>query len=324
MRSPSSALAALCLLAAGCGTWSNEDIRFLEALPTRQELRVEVPAGAAPAAAAGGGAAALAVAACGPLGSAETWLWAKPTSDRLNASVDWVIGLVDQVRRSPPTTRLEDGRIWGPFDADRHPGIELRIVIMRSWPAGPDGPVEHAYSFEVRRKALGGPFAALLSGTFVGPSALRGRGGLVLDFDRFWAFDLADPDSPRGEMQVSYDRQADPRTVALTLVQSDGFGLARFGYGFTGYADGRGRFGYAFVNGAGDRAEVAAGFDAAGGGQADVRYYPATAGGASVGYRQCWNAAACLVYSDDVNGYSCGGAACAGGVLSDCPAVPAP
>lgn len=329
MRSPTRLGAALLLLAAGCGTWSNEDVRFLAALPARDELHVTVPEGlaavsdAAPGAPATGRVAAT-LPWCGPLGGAQTWLWAKPTADRLNASVDWVIGLVDVVRRYPPTTREADARSWGPFDDEQHQGIELRIVIVRSWPSGPEGPVEHAYAFEARRKATTEPFTAILSGAFVGASSLRGRGTLVLAFDRIRELGMHDPDAPTGEMRIGYDRSADPRTTQLTLAQSEGFGLAQFDYGFAGYADGRGRLSYAFKNDQGDRAEVSAGWNAVGGGQADVRYFPAAAGGAWVGYHQCWNLLACLVYSDDVNGYSCGGGACAGGALSDCPAVPPP
>jgi hypothetical protein len=325
MRSPTSLTVVLALLAVGCGTWSNEDIRFLAALPTTEELRVELPAGlAAVAEASGAGPGVGRVAAvtlpwCAPNPTAETWLWAKPTSDRLNTSVDWVIGLVDVVRRYPPTTRAEDARTWGPFDDDQHPGVQLRVVIVRSWPAGPDGPVEHAYAFEARRKALGEPFTAILSGTFVGASSLRGRGGLLLAFDRIRALGMNDPDSPTGEMRVAYDRSADPRTTQLTLAQSPGFGLAQFDYGFEGYADGRGRLSYAFVNDAGDRVEVAAEWTPIGAGQADIRFYPASAGGASVGYHQCWDFRACLTYSDDVSGYSCGGGSCAFGAPSDCP-----
>jgi hypothetical protein len=151
-----------------------------------------------------------------------------------------------------------------------------------------------------------------------------GSGSLALFFDEIWRLGMADADAPHGEMNVAYDRSADPRRVALALVQSPGFGLARFNYGFTGYADGRGRLAYAILDGPGNRAEVTAGFDASGAGQADVTYFPAAAPGVSVGYHQCWSAAACLVYSDDVNGYSCGGGSCAGGDPLSCPAVPAP
>lgn len=41
---------AAALLASGCGNYSTEDIRFLSALPHREDLHVAVPAGgAAPA-----------------------------------------------------------------------------------------------------------------------------------------------------------------------------------------------------------------------------------------------------------------------------------
>ena len=309
--------------ATGCGDWSNEDLRFFAALPTHDELAVVVPAGAAaPLAGAGGRQAALAT--CGPLGAAETWLWAKPTSDRLNASIDFVLGLVDVVRRYPPTTRLDDGRIWGPFPDDHHPGNELRIVILRSWPDGPEAPPQHAYTFEARLAAAGGPFRPILSGLFVGPSATRGTGALTLDFEAIRELGMADPDAPRGEMRVQYARDLEPRTVRLSLASSAGFGLAQFDYAFTGYADGRGRLDYAFVNADGDRAEVSAGFDAAGAGRAETTFFPIRFPRLTASYQQCWSAAACLVWSDDVNGYSCGGGACAGGVESDCPVVPAP
>lgn len=321
-RPTSLLLLPLLLAASACGDWSNEDLRFYAALPTHDELAVVVPEGAAAALAAGGRTAA--VATCGPLGAAETWRWAKPTSDRLNASVDFVLGLVDVVRRAPPTTRLEDGRIWGPFPDDQDPGNELRIVILRSWPDGPAAPPQHAYAFEGRRVAEGGPFLPLLSGLFVGPSAARGTGALTLDFEALRALGKAEADAPRGEMRVQYARNLEPRTVRLTLASSDGFGLAQFAYGFTGYADGRGRLDYAFVNADGDRAEVSAGFDAAGAGRAETTYFPIRFPRLSASYRQCWDTAACLLWSDDVNGWSCGGAACAGGAEADCPAVPAP
>ena len=96
-----SAILAAGVLLAGCGNYSTEDLRFLAALPTRADLRIAPPAQAAGVQVAGVEAAA---AACAN-GSADVWLSARPTSAGLNAGVDFVLALVDVVRRVPPTAR---------------------------------------------------------------------------------------------------------------------------------------------------------------------------------------------------------------------------
>ncbi len=308
MRWETRAAIALAVGVAGCGNYSTEDLRFLAALPQREDLRVEVPAQGSPGALVGPCATR----------TAEVWLWAKPTSDGLGAGVEFVLGLVDAVRRYPPTWRTEEARGWGPFDDEKHPGREIRIVISRSYPAGPDGPPAHAYAFQARLKGTE-PFATIVAGVFDGASASRGRGAVVLDFETLWALGMAAADTPHGTMQIGYDRASEPVTVELSLAQ-DGFGIVRFGYGFTGYRDGRGAFDYAFRNGAGDLLTVAAGFDAEGAGRAQVALTLAAGGSGS--FRQCWDAAACLVYVDDPASYSCPAPSCSFGTVSSCPAVP--
>src|SRR5690242_9114402 len=117
MRSGTSAFAALASLAvaaSGCGTWSNEDIAFVEALPTSQALKVALPASAGQA-------------LCAPPGPSEVWGWAKPAGDGLNALVDLLLGFVDLVKSVTPATRATDARTWGPFDDAKHPGKEVRV-----------------------------------------------------------------------------------------------------------------------------------------------------------------------------------------------------
>jgi len=314
MRSVNRTLAAtgLALALAGCGNYSTEDLRFVAALPTRDDLRVQVPA---PAASAGPGA----LGACG-LGTADTWLWAKPTSDDLNAIVDWVLGLVDAVRTASPSRRAPDRREWGPIDDAKHPGVEIVVAIERTWPGGPDAPPQHDFVFGARAKGTSW-WTPVLTGTFVGASARTGTGAVTLDFDALWAVGMNDPGTPHGKMPIRYDRASEPRTTELSLVQG-GLGLVGFAYGYAGYADGGGAFDYAFRNAAGDVITVQAGFDAAGAGRAAVAYR--TAGGATGGFRQCWDAAACLVYVDDPAGYSCAAPPCSGGAIADCPSVAAP
>jgi hypothetical protein len=324
MRSSTSRiLLALSLLPAlslaGCGTWSNEDLRFYEALPTSPELHLAVPAAPAAVARVGGTAAAMVV--CDPaLGAATIWERAKPTSDQINQSIDWVLGLVDVVRRYPPTTRLPDGRIWGPFDDDRHPGNQIRIVIMRTFPGGPDRP-QYDYAFEARRRASANPFQPILEGSFVGPSASQGHGGVRLHFDTVWTLGMADPDAPRGEMEIQYDRSVEPRTIQLVLARA-GFKLVQFTYSFQGFLDGRGRFDFAILDANGARIEFSAGFTAAGAGVGLASF--TTAAGATGSFRQCWRETGCLSRIVDPTGYSCpGGTPCDIGVDAvDCPVVP--
>jgi hypothetical protein len=295
---------AAALALGGCGDWSNEDLRFLAALPTTADVRVQVPAA--------GGAA---LSACG-LGTADAWLAARATSDGLDAGVAWAIGLVDVVRRRDPTHRADDRREWGPFDDARHPGIEIVVVMQRG--ADAEGRQRYEYVFAARPRGTAW-WIPLLDGAFVGGSAARGAGTVALDFDAVRALGMEDgPDAPRGTMRIAYDRQGDPRTTVLTLAE-DGFRLPRFTYAFAGYADGSGRFVYRFRDANGNVLTVDAGFDPAGRGRGAAAVQ--TAAGATGGFRQCWDASACLVYVDDPGDYSCDLAPCSAGALSACPAV---
>ncbi len=297
------------LTLAACGNYSTEDLRFLAALPTRDDLQVSVPSQG------NQGAATV----C-PNGAADVWLWAKPTSDRLNSGVEFLISLIDVVRHHAPTARAEDMRRWGPFPAERHPGKEIQIVLTRSFPPALGGAPAYAYVFEAR--TVGAPtFDPLIAGTFEGASAARGRGNVTVFFDTFWTVGVNDLTTPHGTMQIPYDRVSDPVTIGLQLT-NDGFNVVQFDYGFAGYRDGRGAFDYRFRNLAGDVLTVATGFDAAGAGRAAVTYV--AAGGGTGSFDQCWDAAACLSYVLDPANFSCPlHASCSfGSVIPDCPAVP--
>lgn len=291
-------LAALAL--AGCGDYSTEDLRFLAALPQREDLKVEVPAQAA--AVAKGTAGAEAITAACPDGSAEIWEWAKPTSDNLNAGVDFVVGLIDVVRRYPPSWRDDDARAWGPFDDESHPGREILIAIARTYPEALGGAPRHVYAFQARVKGTQ-DFTTVIFGTFDGGSASHGTGSIALDFDALRALGMEDATTPAGTMWIAYDRAGDPVKLQLVLAQG-GFGNEGFGYQFAGWANGNGVFDYAFRDADANTLVVRTRYLAAGAGRAGVAFLPA-GGGASGGYAQCWDAGACLVYVNDPGNYSC-------------------
>jgi hypothetical protein len=305
-------LAALAASLAACGNYSTEDLRFLAALPTKDDLRVEVPTQSQALGAPG------ALTACAA-GTAEVWLWAKPTSDGLNASVAFVLGLVDLVRRETPSAREENVRGWGPWDDEKHPGRELRVFIFRSYPAELAGAPRHAYAFQARVKGTATDWTTILAGTFDGASAERGAGTLLLDFDAIRALGLDDPETPRGTELVRYDRGAEPATVEI-LLGAESFGVVSFAYQYAGWRDGTGWFAYAFRNPSGDLFVVGSGFDGAGAGDAQIGFR--TAAGFEGGYRQCWSPDACLVHVADPGNYSCAAPPCSSGDASACPIVP--
>jgi hypothetical protein len=277
-----AALAALAL-GAGCGSWSNEDILFVAALPTREALALKVPASAGQA-------------LCAPPGPSQVWGWAKPVGDGLNAAVDAMLALVDLVKRTPPTTRETDARIWGPWDDQKHPGMEVRVTMRRSRDGA--GVPSYAYLFEERPR--GGAFQSVLDGSFRGESALAGKGTFALHFATVRALGISDhPDSdPYGDLSVQYDRTGDPRTLGLDVPAGpQSASLASFNYGYAGYQSGNGEFDYVFVNDQAQRYEVTARFDAHGAGRADVGVVLSPT--VRLTFSECWDAAGCVTDVQD-------------------------
>ena len=265
-------------LGAGCGSWSNEDILFVAALPTREALALKVPASAGQA-------------LCAPPGPSQVWGWAKPVGDGLNGAVDTMLALVDLVKRTPPTTRETDVRVWGPWDDQKRPGMEVRVTMRRSRDAA--GVPSFAYEFEERPR--GGAFQHVLDGSFRGESASAGKGEFALHFATARALGISDhPDrDPYGDLTVQYDRTGDPRTIGLDVPVGPQSGdLTEFNYGFAGYQNGTGEFDYVFVNQQAQRYEVRARFDAAGAGLAEVTVVLSPT--SQFSYEQCWDQAGCI------------------------------
>jgi hypothetical protein len=190
--------------------------------------------------------------------------------------------------------------------------------MARTYPPELEGQPAYVYAFQARVEGTE-DFTTILSGAFRGGSASTGAGLVTLDFDAIRALGMDDAGTPQGTMRIAYDRASEPVTIGLTLGQA-GFGVPGFAYGFAGYADRQGAFVYRVID-AGNVLTVTAGFDGAGAGRAQVGFLGVL--GATGSFRQCWDANACLVYVDDPNGYSCGGAACSFGAPEDCPVVTA-
>jgi hypothetical protein len=311
MRSRSLALAAAAGLAA-CGNYSTDDVAFIEAMPTREALRVAVPPQPPPP-------------TCGALGAASEWTQARASGDGMNAGLDWILGVVDLVRSTDPTQRHRDARVWGPFPDGNHPGFQVRVRIDRS--AGADGIPSYAFSFET----LGGAavdWTALIDGRFVGASGRTGQGSVTLHFGIIRALGLSQkPDDPTVDVTILYDRRGDPRWLSLSLPPSSaGFGLVDFDYRYYSWTSGDAHLDFALADAQGTRIVKQAGFLPSGAGRADVTIFPANPPPTSYQFTVCWDASGCISAVADFFNVSgiCASAPCVVGWPAGCPQVLAP
>ena len=232
MRSASSAFVLALAVLAGCGNLSNEDVAFVEAMPSRDQLHVTVPQSASQP-------------LCGPgtFGDAEVWKSAKTSGASTNAGVDAILSLVDAVRTAPPTTRDTDSRAWGPFPDDKHPGVIILVTMSRE--LDPQGvPWRWLYSFGARRPPA--DYLPILEGEFYGAQARNGDGRLTLHFENSIKLGMNNPGDPNAPARIFYDLSGDPRTISLDLTDGTFGSLARYDYFYAGYADGHGQFDYSW------------------------------------------------------------------------------
>ena len=305
MRSAFSA-AGLALLCA-CGNLSNEDVAFIEAIPQRQQLHVQVPQGA------------TAQPLCA-IGSADVYASAKTTGVQLNGAVDAILALVDAIRSTTPTTRDQDSRTWGPFPDKDHPGVTIQVVMFRELDATRT-PWRWIYTISAAR--LPGAYLPILEGEFFGAQASNGIGRMTLHFENSTQLGMNKPSDPAFPARIFYDRSGNPRTISLDLTAGlNAFGLVSFDYGFAAYEDGHGQFDYAFPDPkSGCTIEVTTFFNAQGAGR-DV--FRARCGTLVLGdVKQCWDVSGCLTFVDDPFALTpaCGGIKpCTLGDSALCPA----
>lgn len=300
MRSACSALLLMC----ACGTLSNEDVQFIEAIPQKDQLHVQVPQGDA------------AQPACA-LGPADVWTNAKSTGSGLNAGIDGILSIVDAVRKAPPTTRDPDQRTWGPFPDQQHAGVSVQVTMQRELNAA-GVPWRWIYTVAAKRT---GDFVPIIEGEFFGAQAKDGTGRIVLHFENSWTLGINQPNDPHAPMSIFYDLSGDPRTISVDLTTAGGFGLVSFDYGWALYQDGHGRFDYAIPQPNGCTLQVSANFTAPGAGK--LTYRAICPLGLVYGdITQCWDVSACITYVNDPFGFSaqCSGVKpCVLGNAAACP-----
>ena len=199
----------------------------------------------------------------------------------------------DVIRTYPATSRIANGRIWGPVPMDDHPGWQWRFIVTRE----PERPDVFNYSFDVERIG-GGPndWIPFIYGSFTAVNGVRkGAGEFHMTTDALLDAGFAIAPNLKGEtlkeLTVKYwtDGVPDPRRDERSRCIKDAFLDTSFTVTivYEAQESGQGAIDFDATDSDGNNISVVSRWLATGRGRADVE----RDGGAAVnGTRtQCWN-----------------------------------
>jgi hypothetical protein len=185
---------------------------YRNALPGQQAVTVEVPVSKGRAQTVEQGSQAL-------LGeTSEFYKLTRGVSEIVNGGVVWVLTLVREVVRHPPTSLGDNVAVWGPWSGGLEPNA-WKVTVTRVDAA------TYSYKFEGKPKAApDSAFVTVLSGTHkptIGPDGHPvegfGNGTFVLDFDASKMIpDPAKPSDDVGKASITYSRPALGMPVSIT------------------------------------------------------------------------------------------------------------
>ena len=245
LNSPPRMLAVLCAACAalaGCGGYSNDDLEFLYALPSRAALQTSVPASSTARSGSELGVRRDGLAVGEP---SKAYADTKSGSDGINELLYNVLDVLERVRTARPSERTENRRVWGPFADDRNRTRQLRVVIERRDLA--DGSVAYEWRWEVKQRDAGEDgWLAGASGTFSPTDDVR-RGAGEFSWHakaiRDGGFANTDDDREVESLQVFYETDRDPVRIDMTMRRTNG----ELSYGYERSADGSGAIRFELV-----------------------------------------------------------------------------
>ena len=229
------------LLLAGCGgNWSNADLAFANALPRRDDLSSKLPAASTSQPLEGVSTRRDGLSVGDASGA---WAATRKAATDYNNVLSLVLGVVDQVRAAPPTTRTTASRTWGPFADSNNPGREVQVVIEQV--------DEVNFAWRIESRAMGASFIRILTGNFVATdTARKGRGAFTVHVTDFReVVKVSDEFKQLDEIAVGYVTDMFPKRseMLFTLRPGSTSGFSSIGYTAREQADGSGamRFVYA-------------------------------------------------------------------------------
>lgn len=229
------------LLASACGgTWSNRDLDFIAALPTRSALASSIPASSS---------------ASQPLSRRRDGLNAGEPSvayaetrkavNDFNGILDFFLGVLDAVRTVPPTSRSGDSRTWGPFPARDNPGFDFQLTIAL---VGTEPQETFAWKLQARKAGTPGFFDVVRGAFQASPETVRkGMGQIEVPVKDFR--DLLQVDAELRAIDtlvIGYFTTSYPHTstLAFTFAPGNASGYSSLGYAAKRAEDGSGAMGF--------------------------------------------------------------------------------
>jgi hypothetical protein len=278
-----SFLLGVTLLFAACGNYSNEDLEFMNAIPAGEDIAANIPPSHLL-----------------PANEAELSRETHEVITTFNGLLDFLKG-ADTIRTFEPTSRVPNGRVWGPYSMADHPGWVARFTMMRN----PNTPTRFDYAFDVEPAGAGDAgWIRFIDGWFLGTGGARlGMGHFTIHGDGVRVAGFGVNPGPDGnlfkELTVDYSTAGFPVSVAMTLVLYPGADLnamVTITYTYEQQEDGRAGMEFEGTDSrSGAMLDVKSRWLATGRGRADAY---ATDGTVSGTRTECWNDAFMETYNN--------------------------
>ncbi|MDX2010099.1 MAG: hypothetical protein SFW67_07915 [Myxococcaceae bacterium] len=226
---------ALLALTACGGNWSNADLEFAAALPSKRELASQLPTS---------GATSQPLSRRDGLNAgdpSQAYADTKKAVTDFNGLLDFFLGVLDTVRAQPPTSRTADSRTWGPFSAADVPGLQFRVTITLT-----STDPRETYGWNVQARKNGEPdFFDLVRGSFQASAETvrRGMGMIVVPVKGVKTKLTLDAQLQQlDEIIIGYQTATFPQAtqMAFTFTPGNTSGLSQAGYGSERREDGSG------------------------------------------------------------------------------------
>ncbi len=278
------------VLLAGCGgNWSNADLAFANALPRRDDLSSKLPVGSVSQPLEGVSTRRDGLSVGDASGA---WAATRKAATDYNNVLSLVLGVVDQVRAAPPSTRAATSRTWGPFSDSNNAGREVQVVIEQV--------DEVNFAWRIESRAIGAAFIRILTGNFVATdTARKGRGSFTVHVKDFRdVVKVSEEFKQLDEIAVGYVTDMFPRRSEMVFTWRPGStsGFSSIGYTARAQADGSGamRFVYSLTRPEVEELEINAAWKPSGEGKAIGVVKRGLYSGATIA--ECWGKSFAVVH----------------------------